>query len=74
VTAEPRASDTGGVLALVETAVRDGLHDEALRHFAALPADVPLPAPLAWRLGVLLHQRGEFDAAEACYERAAGHV
>lgn len=74
MTAEPRASDTGGVLALVEAAVRDGLHDEALRHFAAVPADVPLPASLAWRLGVLLHQRGEFDAAEACYERAAGHV
>lgn len=58
----------------VEAAIRDGRYDEALRHLEAVPADAPLPAALAWRLGVLLHQRGQFDAAEACYERAAVDV
>lgn len=71
-----KATDTGGpdqpeVLGPVEAAVHDGLYKEALRHLAAVPADAPLPAALAWRLGVLLHQRGRFDAAEACYQRAA---
>ncbi|MEU8263068.1 BTAD domain-containing putative transcriptional regulator [Micromonospora sp. NPDC048999] len=60
-----------GVLGPVEAAVRDGRYDDALRHLAAVPADAPLPAALAWRLGVLLHQRGRFDAADACYRRAA---
>ncbi|SCF05870.1 DNA-binding transcriptional activator of the SARP family [Micromonospora viridifaciens] len=59
-----------GLLGPVEAAVRDGRYDDALRHLAAVPADVPLPAALAWRLGVLLHQQGRFDAAEACYRRA----
>ncbi|GAA3775293.1 hypothetical protein GCM10022225_73980 [Plantactinospora mayteni] len=58
-------------LVLAESAVRDGQHDEALRHLAAVPAGLPLPAALAWRLGALLHRRGEFDDAEALLERAA---
>ncbi|MEU2614862.1 BTAD domain-containing putative transcriptional regulator [Micromonospora sp. NPDC007271] len=62
--------DMLGVLGPLEAAVRDGRYDDALRHLAAVPADVPLPAALAWRLGVLLHQQGRFDAAEACYQRA----
>ncbi|MGN9812907.1 BTAD domain-containing putative transcriptional regulator [Micromonospora sp. BQ11] len=62
------------VLAPVEAAIRDGRHDDALRHLAAVPADAPLPAALAWRLGVLLHQRGRFDAADACYGRAVFDV
>ncbi|MGA5701428.1 BTAD domain-containing putative transcriptional regulator [Peterkaempfera bronchialis] len=49
----------------MESALREG------RHLAALPADAPLPAASAWRLGRLLHQRGEFDAAESLYRRAA---
>ncbi|WP_433222894.1 BTAD domain-containing putative transcriptional regulator [Dactylosporangium sp. CS-047395] len=54
----------------VEAAVRTGRADEALRHLAGLPPDLPLPAALAWRLGRALHLRGEFDAADACYARA----
>ncbi|MGI5150275.1 BTAD domain-containing putative transcriptional regulator [Plantactinospora sp. CA-294935] len=57
-------------LVLAESAVRDGQHDEALRHLAAVPAGMPLPAALAWQLGTLLHRRGEFDDAEALLERA----
>ncbi|MFJ8580015.1 BTAD domain-containing putative transcriptional regulator [Micromonospora sp. NPDC093277] len=60
-----------GVLVPIEAAVQDGRYDEALRHLADVPPDVPLPVALAWRLGVLLHQRGRFDAADACYRRAA---
>ncbi|PZG21166.1 hypothetical protein C1I95_08090 [Micromonospora craterilacus] len=68
-------ADTGGpdmldVLVPIEAAIRDGQYDEALRQLAAVPAAVPLPAALAWRLGVLLHQRGRFDAADSCYQRA----
>ncbi|MFU8872837.1 BTAD domain-containing putative transcriptional regulator [Micromonospora sp. SL4-19] len=59
-----------GVLIPIEAAVRDGRYDDALRQLAAVPADVPLPAALSWRLGVLLHQRGRFDAAESCFQRA----
>ncbi|MFU8850242.1 BTAD domain-containing putative transcriptional regulator [Micromonospora sp. SL1-18] len=70
-TTDKGGPDMLGVLGPVEAAVRDGRYDEALRHLAAVPADAPLPAALAWRLGVLLHQRGRFDAAEACYQRAA---
>ena len=58
------------VLVPIEAAIHDGQYDEALRHLEAVPADVPLPAGLAWRLGVLLHQRGRFDAADSCYRRA----
>ncbi|GAB3800393.1 hypothetical protein GCM10027605_15840 [Micromonospora zhanjiangensis] len=54
-----------------ESALRAGRHDEALRHLAELPPDTPLPAALAWRLGVRLHQRGEFEAAESLYARAS---
>ncbi|MEV6694793.1 BTAD domain-containing putative transcriptional regulator [Micromonospora sp. NPDC051196] len=65
---------TGGpvrdLLTPIEAAVRQGHQDEALRQLAAVPTDLPLPAGLAWRLGVLLHQRGRFDAADACYRRA----
>ncbi|NJC72228.1 hypothetical protein HC031_21265 [Planosporangium thailandense] len=61
-------------LALAESALRDGQHDEALRYVAAIPPAAPLPAALAWQLGVLLHQRGEFDAAESLYERSAPDV
>ncbi|GIF77840.1 hypothetical protein Asi02nite_73580 [Asanoa siamensis] len=57
-------------LRLVEAAVLDGRVDEALRHVAAVPADVPLRPAVAWRLGRALHLRGEFDAADACYARA----
>ncbi|WP_431883313.1 BTAD domain-containing putative transcriptional regulator [Micromonospora gifhornensis] len=65
---------TGGpgmrdLLTPIETAVHQGHQDEALRRLAAVPADLPLPAGLAWRLGVLLHQQGRFDAADACYRR-----
>ncbi|MFE9655913.1 BTAD domain-containing putative transcriptional regulator [Micromonospora sp. NPDC006431] len=70
-TTDPGGPDRLEVLGLVEAAVHDGRYDEALRHLAAVPADSPLPAALAWRLGVLLHHRGRFDAAEACYQRAA---
>ncbi|RIV41459.1 BTAD domain-containing putative transcriptional regulator [Micromonospora radicis] len=58
------------LLTSIETAVQRGQQDEALRRLANVPADLPLPAGLAWRLGVLLHQRGRFDAADACYRRA----
>ncbi|MGC9671508.1 BTAD domain-containing putative transcriptional regulator [Planosporangium sp. 12N6] len=58
-------------LVLAESALRDGQHDEALRYLAAVPPETPLPAALAWQLGVLLHQRGEFAAAESLYERSA---
>lgn len=57
-------------LALAESAVRDGRPDEALRHLASVPAGVPLPAALAWKLGAVLHRRGEFDDAEALFARA----
>ncbi|WP_422769763.1 BTAD domain-containing putative transcriptional regulator [Plantactinospora sp. WMMC1484] len=56
-------------LVLAESAARDGRHDEALRLVAAVPADTPLPAALAWRLAALLHRRGEFDEAEALLDR-----
>ena len=46
---------------------RAGRLDEALR---LLSADGPLPAAVAWRVGVLLHARGRFDAAARIYERA----
>ena len=46
---------------------RAGRLDEALR---LLPPDGPLPAAVAWRVGVLLHARGRFDAAARIYERA----
>ena len=68
ITGGGRAPDAD--LALAEAAVRDGQPDEALRHLAAVPVTVPLPAALAWRLGVVLHRRGEFDDAEALFARA----
>ena len=46
---------------------RAGRLDDALR---LLPADGPLPVAVAWRVGVLLHARGKFDAAARIYERA----
>src|SRR5690349_4754108 len=48
---------------------RAGRVDEALR---LLPPDGPLPAAVAWRVGVLLHARGRFDAAARIYDRASG--
>lgn len=56
-------------LALAGLAVRDGRPDEAVRHLAAVPDHVGLPAALTWRLGGILHRRGDFDAAEALFER-----
>ncbi|WP_181446843.1 tetratricopeptide repeat protein [Streptomyces sp. NTH33] len=66
-----RVRDPDTVVRLVESALRQGQYNEALRHVATLPADAPLPAELAWRLGRVLHQRGEFEGAESLYERAA---
>ncbi|WP_326805953.1 hypothetical protein OIE49_35925 [Streptomyces sp. NBC_01788] len=63
--------DPDTVARLAESALRQGQYHEALRHVATLPADAPLPAELAWRLGRVLHQRGEFEGAESLYERAA---
>jgi len=48
---------------------RAGRLDEALR---LLPPDGPLPAAVAWRVGVLLHAKGMFDEASRVYERAGG--
>lgn len=66
-----RVRDPDTVARLAESALRQGQYNQALRHVATLPADALLPAELAWRLGRVLHQRGEFEGAESLYERAA---
>lgn len=44
--------------------------DGALRCFARVaPTDGPMPARLAWRTGLILHLRGELDAALETYAR-----
>ncbi|MEE6263041.1 BTAD domain-containing putative transcriptional regulator [Plantactinospora sonchi] len=55
---------------LADSAVRDDRPDEALRYLTAVPDHTRLPAALTWRLGGVLHRRGDFDAAEALFERA----
>lgn len=67
-----RVSDPESVARLAESALHHGRCDEALRQLATIPSEAPLPARLAWQLGRVLHQRGEFEAAEALYGRAAG--
>ncbi|MEO3819668.1 BTAD domain-containing putative transcriptional regulator [Plantactinospora sp. B24E8] len=54
---------------LADSAIRDDRPDEALRYLAAVPDGTRLPAALTWRLGGVLHRRGDFDAAEALFER-----
>lgn len=58
-------------LVLAGSALRDNRPDEARRYLAAVPAQTSLPAALCWRLGAVLHRRGEFDDAEALFARAA---
>lgn len=49
-----------------------GNHDRSLAWFArALAATDPVPAWLAWRVGVLLHFRGELAQARELYARVA---
>ncbi len=65
------AADSPGLALVIGSALQArGEWDAALDRFAAItPPTGPIPAGLAWRVGLIHHLRGDLDSALATYAR-----